>query len=60
VQHARGPFDPVRTLAANIALEMPYAMSDHRAALFLSGLLLMMLVMILWGLAARPRKDIHG
>jgi phosphate transport system permease protein len=60
VQHAHGPFDPIRTLAANIALEMPYAMSDHRAALFLSGLLLMMLVMILWGLAARPRKDIHG
>jgi phosphate transport system permease protein len=60
VQHAHGPFDPIRTLAANIALEMPYAMSDHRAALFLSGLLLMMLVMILWGLAARPWKDIHG
>ena len=59
-RHAHSPFDPVRTLAANIALEMPYAMSDHRAALFVSGLLLMTLVMILWGLAAWPRKNIHG
>jgi phosphate transport system permease protein len=60
VQHAHSPFDPVRTLAANIALEMPYAMSDHRAALFVSGLLLMTLVMILGGLAAWPGKNIHG
>ena len=60
VEHARSPFDPVRTLAANIALEMPYALGDHRAALFVSGFLLMTLVMILWGLAAWPGKDIHG
>ncbi len=60
VEHARSPFDPVRTLAANIALEMPYALGDHRAALFVSGFLLMILVMILWGLAAWPGKDIHG
>lgn len=52
VQHAASPFDPIRTLAANIALEMPYAMSDHRAALFVSGLALMLLVMMLWGIAA--------
>jgi phosphate transport system permease protein len=37
-------FDPIRTLTANIALEMAYAMGDHRAALFVSGLLLMALV----------------
>jgi phosphate transport system permease protein len=60
VRHAHSPFDPIRTLAANIALEMPYAMGDHRAALFVSGLLLMMLAMILWGLAAPPGKNIHG
>ena len=33
-----GIFDPVRTLTANIALEMAYALDDHRAALFFSGL----------------------
>ncbi|ADE16040.1 phosphate ABC transporter, inner membrane subunit PstC [Nitrosococcus halophilus Nc 4] len=40
-------FDPIRTLTANIALEMAYAMGDHRSALFVSGLLLMALVMAL-------------
>ncbi|HSK40266.1 MAG TPA: phosphate ABC transporter permease subunit PstC [Arenibaculum sp.] len=37
-------FDPVRTLAANIALEMAYAMDVHRSALFVSGLVLTFLV----------------
>lgn len=37
-------FDPVRTLTANIALEMGYAAGDHRAALFFTGLLLTLLV----------------
>ncbi|OKH19797.1 phosphate ABC transporter permease subunit PstC [[Limnothrix rosea] IAM M-220] len=40
-------FDPVRTLTANIALEMAYALDDHRAALFVSGLCLMAVVMSL-------------
>ncbi len=40
-------FDPVRTLTANIALEMAYAMGDHRSALFVSGLTLMGLVVLL-------------
>lgn len=34
-------FAPMRTLTANIALEMAYATGDHRAALFVSGLFLM-------------------
>jgi len=51
VQHADSLFDPIRTLAANIALEMAYAMGDHRAVLFVSGLMLMLLVMTLSGLA---------
>jgi len=51
VQHADSLFDPIRTLAANIALEMAYAMGDHRAVLFVSGLMLMILVMTLSGLA---------
>jgi len=32
---------PVRTLTANIALEMGYATADHRSVLFVSGLMLM-------------------
>lgn len=44
-------FAPVRTLTANIALEMAYAMGDHRSALFVSGLLLLLLVAALVALA---------
>lgn len=35
---------PVRTLTANIALEMGYATSSHRSILFVSGLILMAVV----------------
>ena len=45
VQHPHSLFDSVRTLTANIALEMAYAMGDHRAALFVSGLALMLMVL---------------
>ncbi|MDZ4128216.1 MAG: ABC transporter permease subunit, partial [Hydrogenophaga sp.] len=51
VQMPHSLFDSVRTLTANIALEMAYAMGDHRAALFVSGLALMVLVLALVGLA---------
>lgn len=44
VQVPRSVFDPLRTLTANIALEMAYAMGDHRSALFVSGLLLVLLI----------------
>jgi phosphate transport system permease protein len=40
-------FEPVRTLTANIALEMAYAMGSHRSALFASGLLLLVLIIAL-------------
>lgn len=50
VQIPTGLFEPVRVLTANIALEMAYAMGDHRASLFTSGLLLTLLVWLLsWG-----------
>lgn len=45
--------DPVRVLTANIALEMAYAMDNHRAALYVSGLLLTLLVAALAWLAQR-------
>ncbi|SEN14472.1 phosphate ABC transporter permease subunit PstC [Nitrosomonas marina] len=56
VQHPESLFDPVRTLAANIALEMAYAMGDHRSVLFVSGLLLMLLVMVLSAMAGLLEK----
>ena len=47
VQTPHSLFDPMRTLTANIALEMAYAFGDHRAALFVSGLVLMGLIVAL-------------
>jgi phosphate transport system permease protein len=37
----------IRTLTANIALEMPYSGASHRSALFVSGLLLLAVVVVL-------------
>lgn len=47
VQTPSSLFDPVRTLTANIALEMAYALGDHRAALFVSGLVMMTMIVAL-------------
>ena len=47
VQTPKSLFDPVRTLTANIALEMAYAEGNHRSALFVSGLFLMIAIAIL-------------
>lgn len=47
VQIPNSIFDPIRTLTANIALEMAYAMDDHRSALFVSGLVLMAMIVAL-------------
>jgi len=47
VQIPKSLFEPVRTLTANIALEMAYALGDHRSALFVSGLLLMLIIVCL-------------
>lgn len=60
VQDATSLFDPVRTLTANIALEMAYAMNDHRAALFVSGLALMLLVIVLSGVAGWLVRNRHA
>lgn len=45
------PFAPVRTLTANIALEMGYAYGEHRAALFVTGLILVAVVGVLVAVA---------
>lgn len=41
-------FDPVRTLTANIALEMGYAVGVQRSTLFCSGLILLAMVAVLF------------
>ena len=43
----RSVLDPVRTLTSNIALEMGYASGDHRRALFATGVVLFVIIMIL-------------
>ena len=60
VQLPDSVFAPVRTLTANIALEMAYATDAHRSALFVSGLVLALLTIGLvaaidrFGRSARP------
>ena len=56
VQMPSGLFDPVRTLTANIGLEMAYATGEHRAALFVSGLMMTGLVLVLAVLAMRVQR----
>lgn len=51
------PLDPARTLTSNIALEMAYAAGDHREALFATGVVLFVFIMILNTIASvRPRR----
>ena len=51
VQNPSSLFDPVRTLTANMALEIAYASGNHRSALFVSALMLMILVTALMSLS---------
>jgi phosphate transport system permease protein len=50
------PLAPLRTLTANLALEMAYATEDHRAALFATGVVLFALVVALNTLAGLVRR----
>jgi phosphate transport system permease protein len=47
VQMPTSLVDPLRTLTGGIALEMAYAAGDHRAALFVLGLIALMVVTLL-------------
>lgn len=50
---------PVRTLTSNIALEMGYAAGDHQAALFATGMVLFVIIIVLNTIAlvaVRPRR----
>jgi phosphate transport system permease protein len=55
VQFPHSMLDPVRTLTANLALEMGYAAGDHRAALFATGMVLFLIVIVLNGVAGLAR-----
>ncbi|OPZ93081.1 MAG: Phosphate transport system permease protein PstC [candidate division TA06 bacterium ADurb.Bin417] len=43
----RSPLDPVRPLTSNIALEMGYATGDHQKALFATGIVLFIFILLL-------------
>jgi ABC-type phosphate transport system permease subunit len=45
------PLDPATTMTSNIGLELSYASGDHRAALFATGVVLFILIMLLNGVA---------
>ncbi len=49
-------FAPVRTLTGNIAIEMSYAAGDHVKALFATGIVLFVLIMILNTVATNIAK----
>jgi phosphate transport system permease protein len=55
VQLPHSPLDPVRTLTANLALEMGYAAGDHRAALFATGIVLFLAIVLLNAVAGLAR-----
>ena len=56
VKIPHSPLDSVRTLTANIALEMGYATGLHREALFATGVVLFVVIMILNGVATSVIK----
>lgn len=57
VQTPENIFAPIRTITANIALEMAYATGNHRAALFVSGLILMAIIIVLITIAEIISQD---
>lgn len=61
VQVPDSVFAPVRTVTANIAMEMGDAQAEHRSALFLTGFVLMALVAIFLTAAGGSRRsNAHG
>lgn len=58
VQLPASPLAPLRTLTANLALEMAYASGDHRAALFATGIVLFVVIVALNGVAAAIRAQL--
>lgn len=50
-----GPLEPYRTLSSHIALEVPFAMGGHRAALYAAAIVLAMTVIVIVRVLA-PRR----
>jgi phosphate transport system permease protein len=55
VKVPESPLDPARTLTSNIALEMGYAAGKHQEALFATGVVLFVFIMVLNSLASLTR-----
>lgn len=60
VQLPRTPLLPLRTLTANLALEMAYSTGEHRAALFATGVVLFVVIVLLNALAGLARHRAGG
>jgi phosphate ABC transporter permease protein PstC len=60
VQFPDSVLSPVRTLTANIALEMSYASGPHAQALFATGIVLFVVSLTLNGIAGRVRGSKRG
>jgi phosphate ABC transporter permease protein PstC len=60
VRVPHSPLDSVRTLTANIALEMSYATGLHRQALFATGVVLFVIIMVLNSLAMMSLRKRMG
>jgi phosphate ABC transporter permease protein PstC len=58
VQLPHTPLDPLRTLTANMALEMAYAAGDHRDALFATGIVLFLVIIVLNSIAGLVRSGL--
>jgi len=54
------PLSPVRTLTSNIALEMGYASGEHRQALFATGVILFIIIMVLNTIATVTSRRARG
>ncbi len=52
--------EPVRTLTSNIALEMGYASGEHRQALFATGVILFIIIMVLNTIANLTSKKMSS
>lgn len=59
VQMPHTPLDPLRTLTANMALEMGYAAGDHRSALFATGIVLFLFIIALNGVTGLVRGGVR-
>lgn len=56
VQLPHSALAPLRTLTANLALEMAYSTGEHRAALFATGVVLFIIIVALNALAGLARR----